>query len=261
VSRVAATPVTYSSLSLEVNNDPNDPNTMSGSDPQDMADHVTDVSAAMPVESQFLGALSSFGTETYDGPMSPPAGTNGPLAFVPTSITAPTNTFIAVEPVPPGSFSLSGSSLLGFAPAPFQGANTFFLSTPVTAFGTYIANAGDGPFTDTLSLLLQNSNNPLFSETVPIGTIGNADPDNIFYFGVTDANNPFDEVTLLGTTNNPSGDGVLLDNTSVGFAAPVPEPSSLALVCGGLLIGLAAFCVRRATARRGTATVAACGNC
>ncbi len=54
VSRVAATPVTYSSLSLEVNNDPNDPNTMSGSDAQDMADRATDISAAMPVESQFL---------------------------------------------------------------------------------------------------------------------------------------------------------------------------------------------------------------
>jgi hypothetical protein len=230
VSSVAATQITYSSLPLQ-------------------DDHVDDITAAAPVVSQFLGALSSYGTETYDEitPM-----TNGTLSFGATGITA-SNTFTVVEgPFNDNTYSYSGNSLLEF---PGESGNTFYLSSPVTAFGTYIDQAGDTD-ADTLSLLLQNTNT-MTSETVPIGTIGpNADPYNIFYFGVTDTN-PFNVVTLVLSSGD---DGVLLDNTSVGFAA-VPEPSSLALVCGSLLIGLAAFFVRRASARRRTAILPGCGSC
>jgi len=233
VSTVAASQITYSSLPLQDN-------------------HADDVTAAMPVESQFLGTLSSYGTETYDeyvAPASPPT-----LTFGSSGITA-TDSFAEVEgPLPPDTYAYSTpNALLGIIG---ETPNTFLLSTPVTAFGTYIDQAGDTD-ADTLSLLLQNTNT-MTSETVPIGTVGpNADQFNIFYFGVTDTN-PFNEVTLQGgnAVDGPSFiDGVLLDNTSVGFAA-VPEPSSLALVCGSLLTGLAAFFVRRASARRRTATLA-----
>jgi hypothetical protein len=259
VSRVAAAPVTYSSLSLEVNNEPNDPTLIGGMAPgggaTDMADHITDVANAAPVVANFLGALSSFGTEAYE---DIGAGSNGTLNFGATGITA-SNSFALVEPPPPNTFSLSGNALLGLIG---ETPNTILLSSPVTAFGTYIVDAGDAD-ADTLSLLLQNTNNPSFSETVPIGIAGPTfDLDNIFYFGVTDANNPFDEVTLLGG-NAADGlsfvDGLLLDNTTVGFAA-VPEPSSLALVCCSVLAGLAFF-VRRASARRGTAMLPDCGSC
>ena len=188
---------------------------------------------------------------------------NGPFAFGSTGITTTGSTFYDVQPVPSG-LSYSGSALLGFMGAP---GNTLTLSQPVTAFGTYIDNAGDddGMYptahnTDNLSLLLQNTADPLFSETITIGQAGpDFDTENIFYFGVTDAAHPFDEITLQGIINNPDGDGVLLDNTTVGFAAPVPEPSSIALVCCSLLVGLALF-VRRALANRGMATVPACGQ-
>ena len=227
VAGVRASQVTYSSLPLEVHNDANATD-----------DHIDDIAAGTPVETSFLNSLSSYGTETYDEYSPGAMGTNVPnLTFGSSGITA-ADTFTAVVPTAPNTYSYSGNALVA---VPGESGNTFYLSTPVTAFGTYIDQAGDAD-ADTLSLLLQNTNNS-FSEMVPIGTVGpNADTFNIFYFGVTDSDNPFNEVTLV--TSN-SDDGVLLDNTSVGFT-PVPEPSSLALVCGGLLIGLGVFSVRRA---------------
>ena len=135
-------------------------------------------------------------------------------------------TFSGVFDVP-GGLPFSNPNALVEQPATagqpaYQNNITF--STPVTAFGTYICQAGDVA-ADTITLQLDNTITGS-SQDVLVGTAGpNAIFNTVFYFGLTDSS-PFNRVTLLLSN---SSDGVLLDNTTVGTA--VPEPSSMLLLC------------------------------
>ncbi|HKD38097.1 MAG TPA: PEP-CTERM sorting domain-containing protein [Pirellulales bacterium] len=176
----------------------------------------------------FSASLSQSGTDTLDSytPASGPDPTNHPnLSFGGTAITA-TEAFAGVQAS--GSIGLDITPFNTLLAVPALAPDTMQLSAPVTAFGSYFLNAGDDPnIPDTLSLQLGNSVTNT-SQTVTIGTFGpGASNFNGAFFGVT-TSIPFDTVTLLQT--NP-GDGVLLDNITVGTA--VPEPSSLLMLLGG----------------------------
>ena len=191
---------------------------------------------SLAAQNSFFANLAQSGTDTLDSyvPASGPDPTNHPnLSFGATGITA-TEAFAGVQAS--GSIGLAISNFNTLLAVPALAPDSMQLSSPVTAFGAYFLNAGDDPtIPDTLSLQLDNSVTHA-SQTVTIGTFGPAASNfNGAYFGVT-TSTPFDTVTLVQT--NP-GDGVLLDNITVGTA--VPEPSLLMLLVGaaaglGLLI-------------------------
>jgi hypothetical protein len=181
--------------------------------------------AADAARAAFLATLSSFGTETLDGY---PDGFYGStptqaLTFGATGITA-VATYSGAFKLPPLPSPVSAPAALVDQPAspgnpPYGNDMTF--SSPVTAFGSYFIQAGDVA-ADTFTLKLENTDLGT-SKNVVMGTIGpNANFNNVFYFGVTDTD-PFNRVTLLSSN---LGDGVLLDNITVGTVAP--EPSTVA---------------------------------
>ncbi len=183
---------------------------------------------SLAAHNAFFASIAQAGTDNLDSyvPAAGPDPTDHPnLSFGATGITA-TEQFAGVQAS--GSIGLDispNNTLLG---VPALAPDAMQLSGPVTAFGAYFLNAGDDPNTaDTLSLLLGNSVTHT-SQTLTIGTFGPAaDNFNGAYFGVT-TSTPFDTVTLLQT--NP-GDGVLLDDISIGRA--VPEPTSLVMLFTG----------------------------
>jgi hypothetical protein len=179
-------------------------------------------------QNSFFANITNSGTDTLDSytPAAGPDPTNHPnLSFGATGITA-TEAFAGVQASGGIGLAISNpNTLLG---VPALAPDSMQLSAPVTAFGSYFLNAGDDPnIPDTLSLKLDNSVTHT-SQTLTIGTFGpGASNFNGAYFGVT-TSTPFDTVTLLQT--NP-GDGVLLDNITVGRATP--EPGSLMMLLGG----------------------------
>jgi hypothetical protein len=191
---------------------------------------------SLAAQNAFFANLAQSGTDTLDSyvPASGPDPTNHPnLSFGATGITA-TEAFAGVQSS--GSIGLDISPLNTLLAVPALSPDSMQLSSPMMAFGSYFLNAGDDPnIPDTLSLQLVNSVTHT-SQTLTIGTFGpGASNFNGAFFGVT-TSTPFDTVTLV--QSNP-GDGVLLDNITVGTA--VPEPSSLVMLVGaaaglGLLI-------------------------
>jgi hypothetical protein len=189
-------------------------------------------------EKNFQATLSVYGTETFEAlaPFTPDPA----LAFGATGITA-TSDVDYVAPFPP--LAVSGSNLIldqGPKSANDPGLpDVFTFNQPITAFGSYFTQAGDGP-ANTIILLLQNTLLGT-SKTVTVGTLGpNAGFDNAVFFGVTDTD-AFNRVSMIESYDF---DGVLLDNVTAG---QVPEPSTLAL----LVAGLGALALVRA--RRGRA--------
>jgi len=176
-------------------------------------------------EADFLATLSSYGTETFESlvPLTP----DPKLAFAPTSITATTDVDY-VAPYPP--LAVSGNNVLldqgGKNPSDPGLPDVFTFSEPITAFGSYFANAGDGGV-NTIILLLENTQLGT-SKTVTAATRGpNLGFDNTFYFGVTDTA-PFNRVSIVESYDY---DGILLDNVTAG---QVPEPSTIVLLVGGI---------------------------
>ncbi|HEV3416102.1 MAG TPA: PEP-CTERM sorting domain-containing protein [Pirellulales bacterium] len=192
---------------------------------------------SLAAQNSFFANITQSGTDTLDSytPASGPDPTNHPnLSFGATGITA-TEAFAGVQAS--GSIGLAISNFNTLLAVPALAPDTMQLSSPVTAFGAYFLNAGDTN-ADTLSLQLGNSVTHA-SQTVPMGTFGpGASNFNGAYFGVT-TSIPFDTVTLVQTD---PGDGVLLDNITVGTA--VPEPNSLMMLVGGAA-GLALLIRRR----------------
>ena len=133
-----------------------------------------------------------------------------------------------MAPYPP--LAVSGNNVLldqgGKSPSDPGLPDVFSFSEPITAFGSYLANAGDGGV-NTLILLLENTQLGTI-KTVTVGSRGpNLGFDATVYFGVTDTA-PFNRVSMVESFDY---DGILLDNVTAGH---VPEPSTIVLLVGGI---------------------------
>lgn len=201
-----------------------------------------DLAAATPVETKFLGTLSSFSTNTLDTVPAGDLGKSNPtLTFG--AITANT-TFGAgtssggVQGVS-ATFAVSGANALVAYPVTPTNTNLFTFSQAITAFGSYFIQVGDSG-ANTITMRFQNTVLGT-SKDVVLPQVGpSAGFFNVFYFGYTDTD-PFNVVTLLPSN---AGDGLLMDNITAGNVA-VPEPASLALLACGLAWPLAVHCRRR----------------
>jgi hypothetical protein len=200
-----------------------------------------DLTNANLARNNFVATLSDYAEET----MEAVAGQEDPLLFDGTPFEATTDfdqvfSFfpLAVSPV---------NALLDDGPASENGPgfdDWIQFSQPITAFGSYFSQGGDG-LANTLTLRLENTNLST-SKDVIVGTLGPSAPFyNIFFFGVIDTD-PFDRISMVETLDY---DGILLDNAIAGYAA-VPEPSTLALLACGTITAVAT-CAGRRRLRRG----------
>lgn len=165
--------------------------------------------------SAFLATLSSYGVENLE---SLGGQQNPTLTFGATGVTAATGFSNGVNTQ--FAYSVSGTNFLWDA----EGASDWLqFSQPVTAFGSYIVQGGDGssaPPTSTppnkLTFRLENSTLGT-SKDVVIGDLG---PDwpfyNVVFVGVTDAT-PFDRISLVESYDY---DGLLYDDLIAGDLQP-----------------------------------------
>lgn len=179
----------------------------------------------------FLSTLSTYGVDDLeDTTLGAPAPS---LSFVGSfPLTATTNYAFAQSFG--GAYSVSGTVFL-YDGGPMSeggpGASDDFiqLASPVTAFGSYFTNGGSESTSNTVTLRLSNGTDPGTYRTVTRVLGPSAGDNNVFFWGVTDTN-PFDRITLIESLDF---DGILLDDLTVGNLAPVPEPSSIALMVFG----------------------------
>ena len=172
----------------------------------------------------FLNSLDSYGIDTLENYKSFVADPT--LTFAPLSITATTQvSFIAPSNAVSGTKALLDQGPTGAGKASID--DVFSISTPVTAFGLFIANIGD-TYENTLSLILENTLlGPSATRTVVIGTFAPVrSQDNTIFFGVTDTL-PFNKISVHESEDY---DGTLYDNITVGY---VPEPSTFVLATLG----------------------------
>jgi hypothetical protein len=160
------------------------------------------------VQSSFQATLMMSGTdnlEAYAGQAHPT------LSFGTTGVTAATD-FDGALSGPSGSASSGSVSLLALPTSQTTAAHSLTFNSPVTAFGAYFLDGGQG-LTNTLTLELDNTLTGT-STDVTVGTIGpNWGATNALYFGVTDAT-PFNRIVLL--ESNPN-DQLYLDDITAGF--------------------------------------------
>ena len=176
-----------------------------------------DLTNAHAARSEFVDTLDTFVVET----MESLTGQSDPAVFAGTPFQAATD-FDGVFGV--FAFSVSGNNaLLDQGPSTAQGPgfnDWVQFSQPITAFGSYFAQGGDGP-ANNLTLRLTNTGLGT-SKDVPF-TLGPGAPFlNIFFFGITDTD-PFDRVTMIETVDY---DGMLLDDMVAGFVAAPASMSS-----------------------------------
>jgi hypothetical protein len=199
----------------------------------------------------FLARLASWGTDTLESYAA--FAPDPTLRFGSTGLTAATDVDFVVSFA---SLAISGSNtLLDRA----DGGDVFTFNRPISAFGMYVVQAGDGTNVNQFTVRLENTLTGA-SRDVVLGTFGpGAAFDNAFYFGITDPRR-FDRVTIFESID--ANDGTLYDDITAGWVdviaapsppsaaavAPVlnPEPGSLALAFAAAA-GLAA---RRAPGRR-----------
>lgn len=172
------------------------------------------LAAASGARDDFIAALSGFGVENLE---SLGGQQNPTLTFGATALTATTGFTNGVFNQFP--FSVSGTNFLWDA----DGANDWLqFSQPVTAFGSYLVQAGDGssaPPTstpaNTLTFRLENTA-LASSKDVVVAQLG---PDwpfyNVVFVGVTDSE-PFDRVSLIESYDH---DGLLWDDLIAGHAS------------------------------------------
>jgi hypothetical protein len=177
----------------------------------------------------FVATLSTYGVENLN---SVTAGPTLTLTFGATGITGTTSEFES-----PAS-GLNSFALFAVTDSNFiydDGAknDSITFSEPITAFGTYITQSGDGE-PNNLTIRLENT---VAGTSVDIQqTLGGGWPTmNVIFLGVTDTN-PFDKITFIESLDS---DGLLFDDLYAGHL--VPEPSTWAL----LGLGMAGVCFLR----------------
>jgi hypothetical protein len=192
-----------------------------------------DLTNSNAARNSFVAALGSFAEETMEGFA---VDTPDPVLFAgtPFEATSDFDRVVAFAPV-----AVSGSNALLDAGPPAAGGtpvnDVVQFSQPITAFGSYFGQGGDG-VPNVLTLRLENTS--LGTSRDVTVTLGPGAPFfNIAFFGVTDTD-PFDRVTML---ESEDFDGILLDNTVAGHV--VPEPDALALLALGTCL---AWFARRA---------------
>ena len=179
----------------------------------------------------FTSTLNSFGVDDIEIA----AGSNPPLSFGATGITAQTQGVLAQ--FTGGAFSIGNQALLESDAAGSSQVNTMFtFNQYITAFGAYVIQGGDGANNNPTTFRLRNT----ITNTVVDDVVQQIGPSwgdgNIFFLGVHDTV-PFDQVEIIESTD--VADGMLYDNIVVGN--PVPEPGSLVLM---MLGGACALCRR-----------------
>lgn len=196
-------------------------------------------STVTPVRDAFLATLVTYGVEDLESL----AGESNPaLNFGSTGITAqagfPNGVLSAFQ------FAVSGLNFMWDA----DGVDDWILfSRPITAFGAYIVQGGDGAsaepdLTPPNQLTIRLENTLLgTSKDVLVGDLG---PDwpffNVVFVGITAAD-PFDRVSFIESYDI---DGLLYDDLIAGYVIPEPATAHL-LVAGG-----AALCALRLSRRR-----------
>jgi hypothetical protein len=163
----------------------------------------------------FLATLSSYGVENLEGL----AGQQNPtLTFGSTGVTAATGFTNGVNTQ--FAYSVSGTNFLWDA----DGVSDWLqFSQPITAFGSYIVQGGDGSSapptsapSNKLTFRLENSALGT-SKDVVIDDFG---PDwpfyNVVFVGITDAT-PFDRISLIESYDY---DGLLYDDLIAGDLQP-----------------------------------------
>jgi hypothetical protein len=172
------------------------------------------LSAASAARNAFLATLSSYGVEDLEDN----SGVNPTLTFGTTEISATTGFANGVNSA--FQYSVSGFNFLWDT----EGVSDWLeFSEPVTAFGSYVVQGGDGssaPPTsappNTLKFRLQNSQTGTDKE-VTIQDLGPNWPFyNVIFVGITDAQ-PFDRISFIESYDY---DGLLWDDLVAGFATP-----------------------------------------
>jgi hypothetical protein len=173
-----------------------------------------DLSNPSVARNAFLATLSSYGVESLESR----SGQNPTLAFGATGITAATGFSNGVNTQ--FAYSVSGTNFLWDA----DGVNDWLqFSQPVTAFGSYIVQGGDGssapPVSAPLNKLTFRLENTTLGTTKDV-VIGDLGPDwafyNVIFVGVTDAE-PFDRISLVESYDY---DGLLYDDLIAGDLQP-----------------------------------------
>lgn len=181
----------------------------------------------------FVATLSAYGTETLEshaGFAADPA-----LNFGATGISATTD-FAYIVPL--AIYAVSGSkALLDAGPQAAAGEaidDIILFNQPITAFGTYITNIGDGE-ANTLTFVLENTLLGTSQQVAldPLQT-SVAGANATLFIGITDAN-PFNRIRIIESNDY---DGIMYDNLIAGMV--VPEPSAMTLA--GVGVGLWGAC-------------------
>ncbi|HEY2155684.1 MAG TPA: PEP-CTERM sorting domain-containing protein [Isosphaeraceae bacterium] len=203
---------------------------------------------SLTAHNSFVGALTGVGVENFDSRALNAFPTT--LALGPTSITATATTNDAAHNfvnngTPNGAFATSGTQFLyqdGTNPA--GNDNTLTFSAAVAGVGMYVTDLNDGTNpADQLRLVVTLAD--ASTQTFTTANFPNDHNANVFFFGVVSSDPALKiaSVRILNTVPN-GGDAFGIDDLTVGTAAAVPEPASLALLGAGTL-GVAVGCVRR----------------
>ena len=215
---------------------------------QGHANPPTPLVNSLAARSSFVAALTGVGVETFDSKALGAFPTA--LAFGPTSITATATTNDAAhnfvtDGTPFSSFATSGTRFLfqdGTNPAGNDDTVTF--SAAVAGLGMYVTDMNDGTNpADNLRLVvtLSDSSMQTFTTTNQL----NDQDANVYFFGIvsSDPSLKITGVRILNTAPD-QGDAFGIDDLTIGTAAAVPEPTSVALLGTGAL-GAAVGYVRR----------------
>lgn len=156
----------------------------------------------------FLAALDDYGTENLEAA----AGQNPTLTFAPLGLTATSGFANGVFTLP--TYAVSGSRFMWDKEGD---ADWLLFSEPITAFGTFLIQGGDGP-ANNLTIRLENTQLGT-SQDLFVAQLGPDDPDNnVRFIGVT-RTEPFNRISFIESLDN---DGLLFDDLIAGYVRLQP---------------------------------------